>query len=123
MSAFLPDRSLGPDGERAHPELIDRDDSVDAVRRSWEVRAGQWQARHLAEVVFGGRVECTLSGATNGRGWRGLLWIDVPFEDLDRHRALEARFLAAVARDPVLEQVPFVYVIGPSVASVEGMGG
>ncbi len=120
MSAFLPDRGRGLDPARAYPELIDRQDTVDTVRRAWELRAGQWQARHLAEVVFGGPVRCTVMGSSDplsGRGpWRGLLQLDVPFVDLDRHRELEAIFLAAVSRDPVLEQVPFIYLIGPAPA-------
>ena len=44
---------------------------------------------------------------------RGLLVLSVPFEDLERHRELEARFLAAAGADPVLTQVPLVYVFGP----------
>jgi hypothetical protein len=37
----------------------------------------------------------------------------VPFQDLNVHRAREARFMAAVEMDPLLANVPLVYVIGP----------
>jgi hypothetical protein len=37
----------------------------------------------------------------------------VPFADLDQHREREARFMAAVAADPVLAHIRLVYVVGP----------
>ena len=45
---------------------------------------------------------------------RGLLRLEVPFDDLEVHRAREARFMAAVSMDPLLSTVPLVYVIGPN---------
>jgi len=44
---------------------------------------------------------------------RGLLRLDVPFDDLTKHRDREARFMAAVSIDPLLSAVPLLYVIGP----------
>lgn len=113
MSGFLPPDARGLEPERPHPSQIDRRRTVEDVRRSWEVRAAQWQARALAEAVFDGPVTCTLTGMRAGQPWRGLLRLDVPFDDLESHRTLEARFLASAGRDPLLSRVPFVYVIGP----------
>ena len=82
-------------------------------RARWEVRAAQWRARELAELVFGGVSRMGLSGLRGAGAMRGLLRLDVPFEDLHVHRASEARFMAAVEMDPLLANVPLVYVIGP----------
>jgi hypothetical protein len=54
-----------------------------------------------------------LTGMRRGGDMRGLLRLDVPFDDLDVHRDREARFMAAVSTDPLLSTVPLVYVIGP----------
>jgi hypothetical protein len=81
-------------------------------RDRWETRAAQWRARHLAEAVFGGEVEARLGGRASGGPFRGLLHLHVPFAALPDHRAREALFLAAAARDPVLARVPFLYVFG-----------
>jgi hypothetical protein len=43
---------------------------------------------------------------------RGLFVLDVPFQDLEAHRAREAKFLALTAGDPLLVRVPLVYVLG-----------
>jgi hypothetical protein len=40
----------------------------------------------------------------------------VPFADLDAHRDLEATFLSAVERDPLLSRIRLVYVLGPDVS-------
>jgi hypothetical protein len=80
----------------------------------WEARAAQWRAMELAEHVFGGEVSARLSGRSGRTPFRGLLHLDVPFADLDTHRAREAVFLASAAVDPILARVPFVYVLGPA---------
>jgi hypothetical protein len=85
------------------------------ARRRWEVRAAQWRAREMAEAVFGGEVHARLSGHSGGSSFRGLLHLDVPFRDLETHRALEAVFIACAAVDPVLERVPLIYVLGPAI--------
>jgi hypothetical protein len=79
----------------------------------WEARAAQWRARELAEIVFGGEVVARLSGRAGRAPFRGLLHLDVPFRDLDTHRALEAVFLSSASRDPVLGRIPLVFVLGP----------
>src|SRR5690606_132988 len=104
-------RFLPPAGDEPWTHFVDP--TLDRVRaqRRWGPRAAQWRARALGEVVFGGDVEARLAGQGGG-AFRGLLHLDVPFEDLDRHREREALFLAAAGRDPVLAGVPFVYVFG-----------
>jgi hypothetical protein len=87
---------------------------VEEVRLRWEARSAQWRARELAERVFGGEVTARLIGHSTRSSFRGLLYLDVPYTDLHRHRALEACFLAVAARDPVLARVPFVFVLGPT---------
>lgn len=114
MSAFLPARGSGPGNEPEHPQLLER--SLDRAERRgrWAVRAAQWRARELAEAVFGSVEGGALVGPRPGGPVRGLLELRVPFADLDTHRAREARFMAAAERDPVLSQVPLVYVFGPT---------
>lgn len=116
MSGFVPVRAVGPDPERDHHALVERRRTVDESRRSWAVRAAQWQARALAEEIFGGAVACTLIGTRTVGPMRGVLRMEVPFGDLESHRRLEARFLASAALDPVLSAVPLVYVVGPDAA-------
>ena len=76
------------------------------------MRAAEWRARELAETVFGRVAGASLLGLRLGGELRGLLHLEVPFVDLDVHRDRERRFLAAAADDPILTQVPLVYVFG-----------
>jgi hypothetical protein len=99
--------------EPEHPRLLQRPHSLAERRARWEVRAAQWRARELAEMVFGGITGSSLTGLRQD-GLRGLLRLDVPFEDLDAQRDREARFMAAVELDPVLTRVRLVYVFAPS---------
>ena len=55
----------------------------------------------------------TLLGIRAHGGLRGLLKLDVPFVDLDAHRRREAAFLGMVCADPLMAQVPLVFVVGP----------
>jgi hypothetical protein len=98
---------------RANTVHVDPTLAIEEVRRRWEARSAQWRARELAERIFGGEVEARLLGHGVRSSYRGLLHLDVPFTDLDRHRSLEASFLAVAAQDPVLSRVPFVFVLGP----------
>jgi hypothetical protein len=82
------------------------------VRRRWEVRAAEWRAVAIAEAVFGGRVVPRLAGGP-GVGFRALLELEVPFDDLDRHRDAEERFLAAAGRDELLADVPMLVLFAP----------
>lgn len=102
--------------EPEHPRLLQRPYSLAERRARWEVRAAQWRARELAELVFGAVSESALFSLRPHGDLRGLLRLHVPFSDLAAHREREARFLAAVELDPVLTQVRLVYVIAPDVA-------
>jgi hypothetical protein len=99
--------------EPEHPRLIQRPWSVAEQRARWEVRAAQWRARELAELVFGEVTESALASLRPVGALRGLLRLRVPFSDLGAHREREARFLAAVDSDPILTRIRLVYVIAP----------
>ena len=113
MSAFLPRSAQGGVPEPDHPRLQERPLSTDEQRGRWEVRAAQWRAREIAQSVFGEVRGGSLLNVRARGALRGLLSLDVPFADLRTHREREARFLAAVAADPVLNRIRLVYVIGP----------
>jgi hypothetical protein len=112
MSAFLPSRPPGADPDRDAPRLQQRPLTPAERRARWEVRAAQWRARELAERVFGDVSAMGVTGIRADGPLRGLMRLDVPFEDLDDHRAREERFLAAVESDPLLASVRLVYVFG-----------
>jgi hypothetical protein len=113
MNAFFPRTPQGGAAEAEHPRLQQRP-PTDAERRArWEVRAAQWRARELAEAVFGHVRESALFGSRASGPIRGLLRLRVPFRDVHVHQEREARFMAAVAADPVLACVRLVYVLGP----------
>lgn len=116
MTAFLPRSAPGPVKEPDHPRLLQRPVAPAAQRARWEVRAAQWRAQEIAESVFGRITSASLLGIRPGGQLRGLLLLEVPFQDLETHCALERRFLAAVGIDPILARVPLVYVFGPDVA-------
>jgi hypothetical protein len=101
--------------EPDHPRLLQRPHSLSEQRARWEVRAAQWRARELAELVFGVVSESALSALRPHGPLRGLLRLRVPFSDLALHREREARFMAAVESDPVLARIRLVYVIAPDV--------
>ena len=108
----------GPSPDDAKPSTIFVDPTLVQIdeRERWEVRAAQWRARELAEVVFGGEVEARVTGRIRG-AFRGVLHLDVPFAGLAEHRAREGVYMAAIARDPVVSRVPFVVVFGPRPAA------
>jgi hypothetical protein len=113
VNALFPGGSDGGAAADApEPRLEQILDDRERVAR-WEVRAAQWRAHELALEAFGGPVRMHLMGMRLRGPMRGLLEMGVPFEDLDVHRAREARFLAAVSADPVLSRIPLVYVLGP----------
>lgn len=115
MSAFLPPKAGSGLPEPEHPSLHQRPLTEAERRARWEVRAAQWRARAIAELVFGRVGESALVATKVGGALRGLLRLEVPFAGLPQHREREARFLAAVEADPVLTHVPLVYVLGPCV--------
>ena len=86
----------------------------DAERAArWEVRAAQWRALELARAAFGPEAEGELLGLRTRGALRGLLRVDVPFTDLESHRRREAAFLGMVGADPLMAEVPLVFVVGP----------
>ena len=114
MREAFPEVGEAPNGSRPNTVHVDPRLGLDEMRRRWEARSAQWRARELAESIFGGEVEARLVGHGVRSSFRGLLYLDVPFTDLERHRSLEACFLAVAARDPLLSTVPFVFVLGPA---------
>lgn len=115
MSAFFdPAGSLGPspaDGEEQG--FVDPFLEREEARRRWPARAAAWRAVELAEIVFGGEVAARLGGASATGAFRGLLHLEVPFDDLERHADRERVFAACAARDEVLAQVPLIFVFAP----------
>lgn len=86
-------------------------------RSPWQLRSAQWRAWALAEAAFGDGVRTHLAGMGGYRPFRGLLTVSVPFRTLQDHRERESMFLAWVSRDPVLTQVPFVFIFQPEPAA------
>ena len=113
MSAFISGYAEQNESSRDNPVLRQEPYSPSEQRNRWEVRAAQWRARELAQLVFGDVSDMGLSGIRGGGEMRGLLRLDVPFDDLCKHHDREARFMAAVLNDPLLSAVPLLYVIGP----------
>ena len=116
MSAFLPHSGGSFEADPDHLRLHQEPDSPAERQSRWEVRAAQWRAHEIAHVVFAGVTGMGLVGLRREGSVRGLLRLDVPFDDLDVHREREARFMAAVSMDPVLSSVRLLYVIGPDAA-------
>jgi hypothetical protein len=116
VSEVFPSPPARPQERREKTVHIDPTLGIEEARLRWETRTAQWRARELAETIFGGEVTARLSGHTTRSSFRGLLHLDVPFTSLERHRSLEAVFLAVASRDPVLARVPLVFVVGPSPA-------
>ena len=122
MSAFLPIRPYEHAGDPEPISLQDpRRDREEQTRR-WEIRAAQWRALDLARAIWGEAVSASLSGYASRADFRGLLHLDVPVPldgegiDLDGHREREDRFTRAAGSDPVLRQVPLIYIFDLSPA-------
>ena len=98
MSAFLPRTAVWMEDNRPYPAQLDRTLQQEDQIQRWEVRAAQWRARELAEAVFGADVRMSLVSLRQRGNLRGLLRLDVAFEDLDSHLNREASFMAASSR-------------------------
>jgi hypothetical protein len=111
---FLPSRPGPAPGDGDPIELHLPSDRAESLRR-WELRAAEWRAVVIAEAAFGGPVEPRLLGAGSAAGFRGLVELRVPFEDLGSHREAEDRFLAWARRDELLGRLPLIVVFTPRV--------
>jgi hypothetical protein len=114
MSGLIPRRCWGGDDRSDHPEphLLGVLTEAERIGR-WEVRAAQWRALELARAAFGAEARGSMVGMRHHGPMRGLMRLDVPFDDLAAHRRREAHFLGLVGEDPLLSRVPLVYVVGP----------
>ncbi len=115
MSAFFP--PLPPNHAPGGPAPTTRvDPSVEreVLARRWEVRSAQWRAWTLAEAVFGPGVRVTLSPYPGRGAFRALFYMEVPFENLESHRRLEAIFASCSAADPVLGRIPCIFALEPA---------
>lgn len=112
--SLLPKRPGGGDdrSDRPEPHFLGVLTEAERIGR-WEVRAAQWRALQLARHAFGSEATASMIGLRHHGAMRGLMKLDVPFEDLDEHRRREAHFLGLVHADPLLARVPLVYVVGP----------
>lgn len=97
------ERILGPGWE-------ERRDVRDAERVRWERRSGQWAALDLARDVFGRETSVRLEGYGARGAFRGMITLRVPLRGLDDHRRREQVFRVLAGRDPVLAQVPLIFV-------------
>lgn len=124
MTPILPRRpSMDPGGPASHG-LVDPRLDRELHRARWAAQAARWRALELARLAFGAGVELRLEGSPGRPGLQGLLHLDVPFRDLDDHRARESLFLSWVGRDDVLRAVPLLFVFGigtPATASAGGL--
>lgn len=113
MSGLLPIRPWGGDerSDRPESELQGVRSEAEALGR-WEVRAAQFRALELARQAFGHGARCSMLALRYRGAIRGLMHLDVPFVDLEAHRVREATFLTLAANDPLLRQVPLIYVLG-----------
>jgi hypothetical protein len=105
-----------PSGFSPDPERTEHLDPLLSRRvetRPWQLRAAQWRAVELAELAFGEGVVGELAGRGGFSPFRGLLTLTVPFQELADHRRKEEVFLSWALRDPILTQVPFVFLFRP----------
>jgi hypothetical protein len=121
VTSWLPLPSRRAESDPEHTTFVDPTRDLAVVRSRWEVRSAEWRAVALAEAIFGRPVGVRLQGvrpppprASRGIGFRGLLRLEVPFDELDLHRWRESVFQACAAEDPVLCRVPLVYVFAPA---------
>jgi len=121
VSWLVPNRpgGGGDRSDRPEPHLQGPLTRAEQVGR-WEVRAAQWRALELARQVFGSEVRGSMIGVRPRGPMRGLMRLDVPFDELVRHRAREVRFLAMAGVDPLLARVPLLYVMGPAEEDPDG---
>jgi hypothetical protein len=89
-----------------------RNERAEASAR-WQMRAFQMAALELAQQVFGPEATVYLLPWAPHPLMAGGLTLQVPFGNLEDHRAREALFLALAGRDPILNRAPIVYIFQP----------
>jgi hypothetical protein len=114
MDEILNPRPGGGSREREATEHLDPFLDRRVETRPWELRSAQWRAWVLAEYAFGDGVEVALAGRPGYESFRGLLYLTVPFRDLADHETRQGLFLDWAGRDPVLGEVPLIFVFQPS---------
>jgi hypothetical protein len=108
-------------GSPFEPEVTEHLDPFLAHRletRPWELRSAQYRARWFAEMAFGADVQASLAGRPGYPSFRGLLYLRVPFRDLEDHERRQSLFLTWAGHDPLLARVPLVFVFEPCPVSV-----
>lgn len=99
------------DREGAHWIEV-REETIPA-RQRWSIQAARWRTLELARHVFGPDASLGPDGFPPRGAFQGLVRLSVPFEDLEAHQELEARFSAMAGRDELLTRVPLVFVFDP----------
>ena len=66
MSGFISGFAEQNESSRDNPVLRQEPYSPSEQRKRWEVRAAQWRARELAQLVFGDVSDMGLSGIRGG---------------------------------------------------------
>lgn len=112
MTPLIPHRpDIDPGGPAPHG-LVDPRLDRSTYRARWAAQAARWRVVELARMAFGSDVEVRLEGSPGRPGLQGLLHLEVPFQDLDDHRAREGFFLSTVRGDELLQAVSLLFVFG-----------
>lgn len=110
---FLIPRPPGDEPDGPHPHtLVDPRIQEESWGGRWSREAARWKAVALAEAVFGKGVESDLAATPGRDSFRGFLHLRVPFRDPDDHFHRERVFVWAASMDPVLREVPLLFVFG-----------
>ena len=113
MSGIVPRRPWGGEERSDQPDTeLQGVRSEAEVLGRWQVRAAQYRALELARDTFGQATRGSMTAVRHQGGIRGLMQLEVPFQDLDAHKAREETFMALASGDPLLTQVPLIYVMG-----------
>lgn len=118
MDELIRPPASGTAPDREVTEHIDPLLSRRIETRPWELRSAQYRAWALAEMAFGGRVNASLVGRPGYPTFRGILYMTIPFRDLDDHETRQSIFLRWAGADPVLGRIPLVFVFEPAPLSV-----
>lgn len=104
----------GDDSEPERTEHLDPFLARKIEARPWELSSARWRAWVLAEIAFGKPTQVSLVGRPGYQNFRGLLYLSIPFRDLDDHNYRQSLFLSWAGGDPVLSRVPLVFVFEPN---------